>query len=146
MSVKASSAVLRVLNLQLQPAELGVVTIRMRLAGESLEMELHVEREETAQLLRNDSEKLSALLRGSGYRPDSINIQVGDAAAQDRAAAHRQSSDFGSQSQSFHQSQAGQDGGHGHRDGQHANERAEVRSNASESSTVRSHNPDSVYL
>ncbi|WP_195904240.1 flagellar hook-length control protein FliK [Microvirga lotononidis] len=88
-TARASAGVLRVLDLQLKPAELGLVTIRMRLSGDSIEMEIQAQHEETAELLRNDADKLSSLLRVSGYRPDVINIQSAESASHDRSSFHR---------------------------------------------------------
>lgn len=103
---RASGGVLRVLSLQLNPVELGLVTIKMRLSGDSLEMELQVEKQETAELLRNDAEKLSSLLRTSGYRPDVINIQTAESTSHDRNSFQRMQP--GSQDQSFQGNADGQ--------------------------------------
>lgn len=146
LSIKASDSALRILNLQLHPADLGVVTIKMRLAGDSLEMELHTEKEETAQLLRNDSEKLSALLRGSGYRPDAITIQVSGVADQDRVSTQRQQPDMQFQGQSFQQGGASQEGHSQNREKQYASTRAELPNNRTEDRTLDSRTPGGVYL
>jgi len=145
MSIKASESALRVLHLQLHPADLGTVSIRMRLSGDSLEMNLHVEREETAQLLRHDTEKLSALLRGSGYRPDTISIHVGEAAAQDRIVT-RQQADAQMQGQSFTQGGASQGGRSRDQERQHANTRAEHHNNANEDKIVGGAGSGTIYL
>lgn len=110
-TAKASAGVLRVLDLQLKPAELGLLTIRMRLAGDSIEMEIQAQSEDTAELLRNDAEKLSSLLRVSGYRPDVINIQSTEAASHDRSSFQRPQQGSQAQSQSFEQGAAA---GQGH--------------------------------
>jgi flagellar hook-length control protein FliK len=146
VSIKASEGALRVLNLQLHPADLGAVTVKMRLAGDSLEMELHAEKEETAQLLRHDSERLSALLRGSGYRPDTIHIQVSDAAIQDRATASRQSSEPSMQGQSFHQGGASQEDRSRDRERQYANTRAEHHTAKGEDNLLDGRRSGGVYL
>ncbi|MGO4707477.1 flagellar hook-length control protein FliK [Microvirga sp. 2MCAF38] len=105
---RTSEGVVRMLNIQLHPAELGVVTVKMRLAGDRIEMELHVQADETAQLLRKDSEKLSALLRTSGYRPDVLTVHIlgTDGALQDSAFGPRPQSQTQQQFGS-HQSAAG---------------------------------------
>ncbi|WP_414473342.1 flagellar hook-length control protein FliK [Microvirga sp. M2] len=144
-SIKASESALRVLHLQLHPADLGSVTIKMRLAGESLEMELHVEREETAQLLRHDSEKLSALLRGSGYRPDVISVQVTDGAVQDRAAP-RPHGDMQMNGQSFQHGGAGQGGQSRDQEKPYASTRAEHHRNVEEDRGPDGHRSGGVYL
>lgn len=109
--LKPSEGVLRVLNIQLHPVELGVVTVKMRLSGEQLEMELHTSSDETADILRKDSDKLSGLLRSSGYRADIVTIHVtaSDAAQQDTSAGQRQQWGAQSQSGGFQQGQAGQE-------------------------------------
>ncbi|MEE8627200.1 MULTISPECIES: flagellar hook-length control protein FliK [Methylobacterium] len=67
----------RLLTLQLRPAELGQVQVRMRLQDGRLEMSLRAEREETAELLRRDGGLLTALVREAGYQPDLITVQSG---------------------------------------------------------------------
>ncbi|MBY0294846.1 MAG: flagellar hook-length control protein FliK, partial [Methylobacterium sp.] len=67
---------LRILTLQLNPADLGAVTVRMRLRDGDLEMNLGASRAETAELLRKDAGVLADLLRGSGYRPEILTIQA----------------------------------------------------------------------
>ncbi len=67
----------RLLTLQLRPAELGQVMVRMRLQDGRLEMDLRAEREETADLLRRDGGLLSALVREAGYQPDLVTVQAG---------------------------------------------------------------------
>ena len=76
---------LRLLTLQLRPADLGAVVVRMRLQNGRLEMSLQASREETADLLRKDGELLSELLRNAGYQPDIVTIQAGAADAQARS-------------------------------------------------------------
>ncbi|MBF9232609.1 flagellar hook-length control protein FliK [Microvirga alba] len=112
-TMRPSEAAVRVLNIQLHPVELGLVTVKMRLSGEKLEMELHVSSDETAQILRRDSEKLSSLLRTAGYRPDSLTIHTAgvDVSQQDSSFGQRQQSTHQSQSQSdsFQQGATGSD-------------------------------------
>ncbi|RDI54828.1 flagellar hook-length control protein FliK [Microvirga subterranea] len=92
-ATKQSDGVLRMLDIQLRPVELGVITVKMRLSGDKLEMELHASREETAEILRKDSEMLSNLLRSSGYRPDMVSIHTSrtDMAQPDGLLDQRQS-------------------------------------------------------
>ncbi|WP_157080434.1 flagellar hook-length control protein FliK [Methylobacterium variabile] len=72
----------RLLTLQLRPAELGPVLVRMRLQDGRLEMSLRAEREETAELLRRDGGLLTELVRNAGYRPDLVTIEAGRLAGQ----------------------------------------------------------------
>jgi flagellar hook-length control protein FliK len=71
----------RVLNIQLQPADLGVVTIRMSVKDQTLRLDLEVGRGETAHLIQRDRETLSALLRSAGYVIDGVQVRVADQAA-----------------------------------------------------------------
>lgn len=109
--VRASEGAVRVLDIQLHPAELGKVTVRMRLSGDALEMELQASSEATAELLRKDTEKLTSLLRTSGYRPESVVIVTAgaDAQAQDSATGQRQHSGAQSQAGGFQQGAAQSD-------------------------------------
>jgi hypothetical protein len=146
ISIKASESALRVLNLQLHPAELGTVTVKMKLAGDALEMELHVEKEETAQLLRHDSEKLSALLRGSGYRPDVVSIQVTDSAIPDRSSTPKMQTDMQFQGQSFSQDGASQDERSRNREESYVSTRSEQNKGAESDSALGHLNRGGVYL
>jgi flagellar hook-length control protein FliK len=137
---RASGGVLRVLSLQLNPVELGLVTIKMRLSGDSLEMELQVEKQETAELLRNDAEKLSGLLRTSGYRPDVINIQTAEQTTHDRNSFQRPHS--GTQDQS---SQGNADG-QNHSSRQHGRNEAEIRNEPKQNRADGSGSSGGVYL
>ncbi|GJE71035.1 flagellar hook-length control protein FliK [Methylorubrum podarium] len=70
---------LKILTLQLHPADLGSVLVRMRLQDGRLEMSLRTSREETAERLRKEGDLLSGLLREAGYEPDTVTIQAGGA-------------------------------------------------------------------
>jgi len=146
-TARASAGVLRVLDLQLKPAELGLLTIRMRLAGDSIEMEIQAQNEDTAELLRNDAEKLSNLLRGSGYRPDVINIQSTETASHDRASFHRPQQGAPTQGQSFDQGAAAGHGSSSRQQGQH-NERSgrEAYQDRSEGSPSGGSATGGIYL
>lgn len=140
---RASGGVLRVLSLQLNPVELGLVTVKMRLSGDSLEMELQVEKQETAELLRNDAEKLSSLLRTSGYRPDVINIQTAESTNHDRHSFQRPQS--GAQDQTFQNSAGGQS--HSSRQhGLHGQDDAELRNEPKQNRTAVSSSSGGIYL
>jgi flagellar hook-length control protein FliK len=111
-TIKPSEGALRILDIQLHPAELGVVTVRIRLNGDKLEMELQASRDDTAELLKKDSEKLAGLLRASGYRPDVVAIHSGglNTHHQDGSFGPRQAatSHAGSQFGGSHGGDAGQ--------------------------------------
>ncbi|MGF9761990.1 flagellar hook-length control protein FliK [Microvirga sp. 0TCS3.31] len=140
---RASGGVLRVLSLQLNPVELGLVTIKMRLSGDSLEMELQVEKQETADLLRNDAEKLSSLLRTSGYRPDVINIQTAESTSHDRNSFHRPQP--GMQDQNFQGDADGQNHSSKHHS-QYGQDEAETRNEPKQNRPADSSSSGGIYL
>jgi chemotaxis protein MotD len=147
-TARASEGVMRVLNIQLHPAELGLITIRMRLSGDDLGMEIQVSNEETARLLKADTEKLSNLLRGSGYRADTISIHIGqtETAQQGSFPPPRESSLAQSQQDAFRQG-ASQQGGQPHRSKSgYETEHTESRHDTIVESPSRNSNTGAVYL
>jgi len=70
--------VLRVLKIQLQPAELGTVTIRMALESGRLELQLDAQKATTAELIRRDQGVLASLLRSAGYDVEGLIVHVAD--------------------------------------------------------------------
>lgn len=68
----------KILHLQLSPADLGTVTLRLSLKGDALSIELDVSRHGTAQLLKNDRDALSSILRAAGYAVDGVTVQIAD--------------------------------------------------------------------
>lgn len=75
-TLPAQAAPVKVLHIQLQPAELGTVTVRMSLKENALQLDLEVSRGETAQLLQRDKEALSSLLRSAGYLVEGMDVRV----------------------------------------------------------------------
>lgn len=146
-TARASAGVLRVLDLQLRPAELGLVTIRMRLAGDSIEMEIEAQNEDTAELLRNDAEKLSSLLRVSGYRPDVINIQSADAISHDRSSFQRPQQGTQAQGQSFDQgAAAGQGNSSRNQDDRYGGGRPDIQEGGKEGHSSGGSRSGGIYL
>lgn len=76
-----TSSPLKVLHIQLQPADLGVVTVRMSLKEKTLQIDLEVSRGDTAQLLQRDKEALSSLLRSAGYLVEGMDVRIADPGA-----------------------------------------------------------------
>jgi chemotaxis protein MotD len=144
---KASEGAVRLLNIQLHPADLGRITVKMKLSGDSLEMALQVESEETARLLKSDTEKLSNLLKGSGYRPEVITVQSPEAASarQDSAGASRQQSMSQSQQDAFQRGAQQQNGG-SQREPGYQHERKGGRDDASAEGITSSRSTGGVYL
>jgi len=65
----------RILTIRLDPPELGEVTVRMRLQGDNLELELTATQYATSQMLQQNREVLHDLIRHSGYVPDIASVQ-----------------------------------------------------------------------
>ncbi|MBD8877024.1 flagellar hook-length control protein FliK [Roseibium polysiphoniae] len=80
-AVKTEGPVLKTLDIQLTPIELGTVKVSLRLVGESVEVTVKTSNPQTAELLKQDRQMLDQMLRATGYKPDAITIQ---AAADDR--------------------------------------------------------------
>ena len=68
----------KVLHIELQPADLGTVTVRMSLRDRALQLDLEVGRGETAQLIQRERETLSTLLRSAGYLIDGLDVRLAD--------------------------------------------------------------------
>ncbi len=73
-----SSSPLRVLQVQLQPVHLGTVTVSLSLRADVLEVQLAASQPGTADMLKQDRQMLSELLRQSGYDIDSINVRIAE--------------------------------------------------------------------
>lgn len=63
------------LRIQLNPAELGMVTARLTAAGPQLEIEIRVESSDARQRLASDSDAIVKALRAVGYDIDKVTIQ-----------------------------------------------------------------------
>jgi chemotaxis protein MotD len=91
MPNSASAPVVKVLRLQLQPADLGTITIRVSLREDALDIRLEASRRGTADMLQRDQEALARLLSSAGCRLDGMVVTVSSAdgtqLADGRAAA-----------------------------------------------------------
>ncbi|MEM8663783.1 MAG: flagellar hook-length control protein FliK [Pseudomonadota bacterium] len=67
-------APLRIVELSLQPAALGALSVTMRLSGTGLRITVNATSRETAELLGEEQEALSALLASAGYEASEIVI------------------------------------------------------------------------
>jgi chemotaxis protein MotD len=77
----AHSAVMsptKVLHIQLQPVELGTVTMKLSLKDNALHVELEVGRGETKNLIQNDRDALTSLLRSAGYLVEGLDVRMAD--------------------------------------------------------------------
>lgn len=73
----AESRPVRMMTLELDPPNLGSVTIKMRLAGDSVEVHLTADRLETTNLLRRERGALSDAMQSAGYSFDIAAIDHG---------------------------------------------------------------------
>ena len=74
------------LHIQLDPPQLGPLTIRIALRDGALHLQLEAARHETASLIQTDKDALTGVLRSAGYVVDGLNVQV---AASDRPPAQQ---------------------------------------------------------
>ncbi|MGX1101198.1 flagellar hook-length control protein FliK [Amorphus sp. MBR-141] len=66
----------RVLDLELTPADLGLVRVRMRLTSNGIDLQLAATRPATAEYLQEDRHRLSSIIRDAGYDIDGLTVQV----------------------------------------------------------------------
>jgi chemotaxis protein MotD len=88
---------LKVLHIQLQPENLGTVTVRLELKSDAIDLRIEAARAETADLIQRDRETLSSLIRSAGYNTDEATIRIArsDATTAVTAAAAPDSSSGG---------------------------------------------------
>ena len=81
------------LTLQLDPPSMGIVTVRMRLAGDAVEVRLSADRQDTTQLLRQEQGALVDAMQSAGYTFDiaSIDHSAGSNANPNAGQSHTQS-------------------------------------------------------
>ncbi|VTZ27321.1 hypothetical protein MPC1_5210003 [Methylocella tundrae] len=73
---KVLPTVMKSLNLQLEPETLGAVTIRMRLSGSRLEVQVEPARADTMRLISDDKDRLAEKLRSSAYTLDGVVVKL----------------------------------------------------------------------
>ena len=71
-----SGTPVRVLHIQLQPADLGTLTVKLSLRDQMLDVKLEAAEHRTARLLEADREKLTEILRSAGYSLDGVTVQI----------------------------------------------------------------------
>lgn len=96
------------LRIQLNPAELGMVTARLTTTGSQLSIEIQTESNDARQRLAADSETIARALRAIGYDVDKVTIQQapqggnpsqGQAAGRDPFTANQQQGEAGARGQ-----------------------------------------------
>jgi chemotaxis protein MotD len=69
-----SPPVVKILRLELQPADLGTITIRLSLKEDGLDIRVEASRYDTACMLQRDQDSLAKLLTTAGYRIDGMAV------------------------------------------------------------------------
>ncbi|GAA0771052.1 flagellar hook-length control protein FliK [Roseibium denhamense] len=78
LATKAEGPVLKTLDIQLTPHELGTVKVSLRMVGDDVQVSLVASKAQTAELLKQDRQLLDQMLRSTGMKADTITIQAGD--------------------------------------------------------------------
>lgn len=81
--VRPDAPAVKMLEIQLQPMELGTVKVTMKLTGDSVQVVMTASNPDTVELLKQDRQLLDQMMRATGHKADSITIQ---AAGDDRPA------------------------------------------------------------
>jgi flagellar hook-length control protein FliK len=69
-------AMARVLHIQLDPPDLGVLTVKLALRDNTLSIKVEAAEPGTARLLEQDRERLSEMLRSAGYGMEGVTVQI----------------------------------------------------------------------
>jgi hypothetical protein len=72
---------LKTMQLQLEPENLGKVTVTMRLRGVGLDLQVEASQPETVQLIRNDKDLIGSKLQSAGYELSTLVVQLVDTQA-----------------------------------------------------------------
>jgi chemotaxis protein MotD len=72
----SSHHAVKVLTIELQPADLGTVTVRIALKDAAVELQVAASRRETARLLDADRDRLSDMLRAVGYHVEAVSVRA----------------------------------------------------------------------
>ena len=71
---RAADKPVRMLTLQLEPPSIGSVTVKMRMAGDAVEIHLSADRYETTEMLRQERGALKDLMKSAGYTFEIASI------------------------------------------------------------------------
>jgi chemotaxis protein MotD len=96
---------LRILTINLEPPALGNVTVRLRLVGTEVSVQLAAERKDTSQMLDQQRDSIRDLMQSAGYVADVAPVQHGSLDGF-QAGSGQQQSQFAGQHQQSPQSQA----------------------------------------
>lgn len=114
-----ASAPVQSLKIQLHPAELGMVTARLRISDGQLSIEVEVETPEAYNRLSGENEAIARALRSHGISVDQVVIQAppaqGSASARDGTGTFADGSSSGAERDLSGNGDFGQSNGSGHR-------------------------------
>jgi chemotaxis protein MotD len=68
---------LKILTINLEPAALGNVTVRLRLVGSEVSVQLAAERKDTSQMLDEQRDSIRGLMQSAGYVADVAPVRHG---------------------------------------------------------------------
>ncbi len=77
-TAKAGTGVLKVVELELQPHDLGKVTLRLSLSDDVLGVTVEAKRHDTAGLLKQEHDRLQGLLQKAGYTIEELIVRQSD--------------------------------------------------------------------
>lgn len=76
IELRSATVPMQSLKIQLHPAELGVVTARLRLVGDGLEVHIQVETAKAYRELSDDTDGITRALQAIGLRVESVTVQA----------------------------------------------------------------------
>ncbi|MBX9647451.1 MAG: flagellar hook-length control protein FliK [Xanthobacteraceae bacterium] len=90
---------LKILTISLEPAQLGNVTVRLRLVGAAISVHLAADRRDTSQMLNQQRDAIQELMQSAGYVADVAPVQHGSLDGFQAGSGQPQSSLPGQQQQ-----------------------------------------------
>ncbi|PTW60160.1 flagellar hook-length control protein FliK [Breoghania corrubedonensis] len=75
---QSSGPTVKILEIKLQPEELGTVRVTMRMVDDTLQVDVRSANPQTVELLQKDKHLLDRLLHSAGYKADHVSIQAMD--------------------------------------------------------------------
>jgi chemotaxis protein MotD len=87
---KAADSPVKILTIQLEPPDLGAVTVKMRLSGDAVEIRLSAESHETTQLLKSERTALTDIMQSAGYKFDIASIDQSRSSESNAGAGQQQ--------------------------------------------------------
>ena len=96
VATPTTTAASRTMTLVLQPENLGTVTVRMQMRGNTLDLQLDVANAQTLGMLTKDKDALSAAMSGQDYAVGTLTLQASQSSHSSQGNDNGQSSNQGS--------------------------------------------------